>query len=143
MREGEEEGEEMDKWDKRKGKVFRKVRFVTTSINVANWVYLRGDGICRVETRMFSFLLFFFLCFFPKKNQFYYIPDFMSLISLYRIIYYIHTYIYYFAIAIAICYNILTKLTYIQLYIHLYNTYAIVTIALNLIFYARVLLSLW
>ena len=62
MREGEEEGEEMDKWDKRKGKVFRKVRFVTTSINVANWVYLRG-GICRVETRMFSFFFFSFFVF--------------------------------------------------------------------------------
>ena len=85
---------------------------------------------------MFFFLLFFFLCFFLKKNQFYYIHDFMSLISLYRIICYIHTYIYYFAIAI--CYNILTNLTYIQSYIHLYNTYAIVTIALNLIFSARV-----
>ena len=44
MREGEEEGEELDKWDKRKGKVFRKVRLVTASIGVANWVYLR-DGI--------------------------------------------------------------------------------------------------
>ena len=69
MREEEKEGKEMDKWDKRKGKVFRKVRFVTTSINVANWVYLR-DGICRVETRMFFFLLFFFLCFFLKKISF-------------------------------------------------------------------------
>ena len=68
MREGEEEGEEMDKRDKRKGKVFRKVRLVTTSINVANWVYLRG-GICRVETRMFFFLSFFSF-FFPKKINF-------------------------------------------------------------------------
>ena len=69
MREGEEEGEEMDKWDKRKGKVFRKVRFVTTSINVANWVYFRV-GICRVETRMFFFSSFFLSLFFPKKINF-------------------------------------------------------------------------
>ena len=56
---GEEEGEEMDKWVKRKGKVFRKV-------DVANWVYLR-DGICRDEDVFFS--SFFLSLFFPKKKS--------------------------------------------------------------------------
>ena len=49
----------------------------------------------------------------------------------------LHTYIH-LLLCYCYCYNILTNLTYIQSYIHLYNTYAIVTIALNLIFSARV-----